>query len=113
MHPLLFLLPVAAVTWLWSRRASAQGTTGLCRSNPPGAQPVAPAGWALYRGDVSMTARSQARQALAQPLGTWLTFQDDGGETVGILLQYHCHEPEENVRPVGWHKGATLFRKVA
>ncbi len=43
-------------------------------------------------------------------MGASTSFLDSDGAEVGILLMWHCHNPSEGVRPVGWHKGATLFR---
>jgi len=43
-------------------------------------------------------------------MGSVTTFLDDDGTELGIMVMWHCHDPSEGVRPVGWHKGATLFR---
>jgi hypothetical protein len=81
----------------------------LCTS-PPGAYPALPAGWQPYRGRVTPTAAAEARASLSMPMGASRTFVDEDGQLVGVLLTWHCHEPEEGVTPVGWHKGATLYR---
>lgn len=87
------------------------GTDNPCEStSPPGPQPPVPAGWSLYRGPVSSTATSQASAALALPMGSTATFVDDDGSSLGLLVMWHCHDPSSGMKPVGWHKGATLFR---
>lgn len=108
------LIPIAALgVFLVARRSGAQGVQqGVCGTPPPSPQPRPPAGWVPYRGRVSPTATAQAVAGLKRPLGTWSTFTDESGEEVGVLQQWHCHEPSEGVRPVGWHKGSTLFRRA-
>lgn len=64
----------------------------------------------MYSGAVSGTAGARARAALSLPMGSTDTFVDDDGSVLGIVLMWHCHDPSEGVTPVGWHKGATLFR---
>jgi hypothetical protein len=111
--PWLFIIPLALGALLLARRSAAQSAPGrLCTPPTPTAQPQPPLGWVPYRGAVSQTAIAQARAGLRNPLGTWATFTDDNGQELGVLQQWHCHEPEEGVRPVGWHKGSTLFRRA-
>jgi hypothetical protein len=64
----------------------------------------------MYSGGVSQDATAAARAALALPIGSSQTFTDSDGSTLGLLLMWHCHEPDSGMTPVGWHKGATLFR---
>jgi hypothetical protein len=82
----------------------------ICTTAPPAPQPAVPGGWSMYTGAVSGTAGAEARASLSSPIGTAHTFEDDDGALLGILLMWHCHDPSEGVTPVGWHKGATLFR---
>lgn len=123
MIPPLLLLAAGGAVLLASRKSEAKGahpnyggaapspasSGGRLCITPPGPQPKAPAGWRRFRGRASSRAVSAAREALAHPLGAFTTFQDEDGVERAVLLEYHCHEPSEGVRPVGWHKGATLF----
>jgi hypothetical protein len=84
--------------------------TPVCETPPPGPQPGVPPGWRLYSGPVSATATARARAALSMPFGGSDVFQDDDGSSLGVLVMWHCHDPSEGMTPVGWHKGATLFR---
>lgn len=100
----------AAAALAYLLRAPAEDETPICKQAPPSPQPGVPGGWRLYSGPVSATASAMARQALGLPMGSTETFVDDDGETLGVVVMWHCHDPAEGVRPVGWHKGATLFR---
>lgn len=81
---------------------------------PPSAQPAPPPGWSRFRGNASALARAAASDALSHPFGTFHPFRDADGATRGVLLEWHYHDPAEGVRPVGWHKGATLYeRRIA
>jgi hypothetical protein len=91
-------------------RPPAEEAVPVCKTLPPAPQPGIPGGWIMYTGQVSQTASAEARASLSEPIGSAHTFQDDDGATLGILLMWHCHDPSEGVTPVGWHKGATLFR---
>jgi len=82
----------------------------ICEQPPPSPQPGVPAGWSIYRGSVSSDASAAARAALSLPRGSTTTFVDSDGSMLGIVVMWHCHDPSEGVTPVGWHKGATLFR---
>ncbi len=110
MNPLVLLIPATLFFVLLARKSSAQ--SGICGTPPPSPQPQPPPGWVRYRGAVSQTATAQAISGLKNPLGTWSTFLDENGEEIGVLQQWHCHEPEEGMRPIGWHKGSTLFRRA-
>lgn len=120
MIPPLLLLAAGGAVLLASRMSEAKGAPpnyggapassgGRLCITPPGPQPKAPAGWRRFRGRASSRAVSAAREALSLPLGAFTTFLDEDGVERAVLLEYHCHEPSEGVRPVGWHKGATLF----
>lgn len=91
-------------------RAPIEPETPVCETPPPTPQPGVPGGWRLYSGPVSATASARARAALGLSMGSTDTFVDDDGAMLGIVVMWHCHDPSEGVRPVGWHKGATLFR---
>jgi len=106
---------VAGVAWLAFRRPDDaappdQVPEGICRGTPPSSQPQPPAGWRQYSGAVSSVATSAAVHALSLPWGTWTTFTDAGGELLGILRMWHCHEPDSGAHPIGWHQGSTLYR---
>jgi len=98
----------AALAMLLSKPAAPE--LPVCKTFPPSPQPGIPAGWQLFSGFVSATASARAREALSLPMGSQDSFTDDDGSLLGILLMWHCHDPSEGVTPVGWHKGATLFR---
>lgn len=91
-------------------RTPAEDETPLCKTPPPGPQPPVPPGWRMYSGSVSSLASQKARQMLSMPMGSSDSFLDEDGEVLGVLVMWHCHDPSEGVTPVGWHKGATLFR---
>lgn len=103
------LIAGGVVTLAFALRGRPGPEGPLCAS-PPGAYPALPAGWQQYRGAVSPTAAAEARSSLSLPMGATRTFVDEDGQVVGILVTWHCHEPEEGVTPIGWHKGATLYR---
>lgn len=90
-------------------RVRGDGLEADCQGDPPEPYPATPAGWTLYRGAVSAVASQTARSALALSIGESLTFTDDDGRLRGILVTWHCHSADSGMRPVGWHKGATLF----
>ena len=91
-------------------RAPPEPAVPVCKTLPPSPQPTVPGGWRVFSGVVSATATDNARAALALPMGSQTTFLDDDGSLLGIVVMWHCHDPSEGVKPVGWHKGATLFR---
>ncbi len=91
-------------------RAPIEDETPVCKTQPPSPQPAVPGGWTLYSGPVSGTASARARAALGLPTGATDTFLDEDGAMLGVVVMWHCHDPSEGVKPVGWHKGATLFR---
>jgi hypothetical protein len=111
--PALLGLAVLVGVLAATRRARAS-SSGECSGAPPSRQPSAPEGFRPFRGAVDRVAQDAARQALSQPLGAFSTFRDEQGRELGVLVSWHCHEPEEGLRPIGWHKGANLFeRRVA
>ena len=115
--PWTIVIPLAIGVLLLARRGAAQPAPAqapgkLCTPPTPSPQPQPPLGWVPYRGSVSPTAVAAARAGLRNPLGTWTTFDDENGQELGVLQQWHCHEVAEGVRPVGWHKGSTLFRRA-
>jgi hypothetical protein len=112
MNPATLLGMALGAALLASRRRSEE-QSGLCGGSPPSAQPKVPAGFRIARTRATKTAIAEAKAALKLPLGSFTTFQDEDGVTRGILLSWHCHEPEEGVTPVGWHKGSTLCEPTA
>lgn len=115
MNPLLWIASAAAglVAIASAKKASAQTPAEPairpCDGPAPGAFPAMPAGFKAHSGPVTQTARAAARAALSGAFGSFSTFTDEDGATRGVLLTWHCHNPEEGVKPVGWHKGATLL----
>lgn len=117
-HPLVWIAGLAAglLAVAFTKKAGAQVDPGSpafrpCDGPAPSSFPPVPAGFGAHRGPVSSTASAKARLALSGTLGDFTTFVDDDGETRGILVTWHCHNPGEG-KPVGWHKGATLMDKV-
>lgn len=104
------LLGFGVVALYLLTRPAPEDDVPICKTSPPAPQPSIPAGWRMYSGGVSGTASTEARASLSSPMGTAHTFEDDDGELLGVLVMWHCHDPSEGVTPVGWHKGATLFR---
>lgn len=85
----------------------------LCDSPPPTPQPPFPAGFRIYRGPVDNVSSFNARGALSQGIGHFEEYRDESNRQLGILISWHCHEPESGLKPVGWHKGANILERVA
>lgn len=116
-NPLLWVAGAAAtlVAVAFSKKASAQGAEPAflpCSEPAPSGFPRVPAGFGNHKGKISFTASTMASEALSRELGDFQTFVDEDGETRGILVTWHCHNPGEGP-PVGWHKGATLLDRTA
>lgn len=75
----------------------------ICTGSPPTPFPSMPDGWQLHAGKVSKTAATSAALALKSGIGSFSSFLDEDGETRGLTVTWHCHEPN------GWHKGVTLL----
>lgn len=67
--------------------------------------PSAPAGWVMAR-----PSRDDRRAHLSRLRTTDVRdFVAEAG--VGVLTDWHYHDPSSGKRPMGWHKGLTFFRE--
>ncbi|HEX7273097.1 MAG TPA: hypothetical protein VF420_13200 [Casimicrobiaceae bacterium] len=86
-------------------------TTVLVGFHPPTDQPQAPDGYERYSGPLDTVIVEQAKAALAQPFGAWIPFTHPTRGEMGVLLEWHYHDPGGPLRPWGWHKGASVFQR--
>lgn len=108
---------------LLSAAAAGFGILSLCRSDsvpagptmvlvgnsPPTDQPQAPDNFVRYSGPLDPAIVDRARAALSEPFGSWLPFDHPQKGPMGVLLEWHFHDPGGPLHPYGWHKGASVF----
>ena len=115
MADLLKLLSGAAAGFtilsLFSKSSSAEPspTLVLVGTTPPSDQPQAPDGFVRYSGALDPAIVDRARAALSSPFGAWLPFEHPQKGSMGVLLEWHYHDPGGSLHPYGWHKGASVF----